>query len=288
MTEANHDSLQREVQRLLGRCMLRLQQYEGLLKALLAHHELAGPARELGALQAARIEEFSTENLGGLAKALFESYVVVEGVERPVLDEAVTPTDVAKFGFRVNLELPKEKYTQVKASIKELVHLRNGLVHHLIERFDVWSMEGCMAAAQYLTESYVLIDNRFEELRSWATSVDETRQAFAALLKTNSVQRFLADGIAPDRAIDWPHAGIARVLREAAVALAIDGWTKLDDAVAWIAQHYPEQMPEKYGCRTWPQVLCESRQYDLVYREDESGGKRSWYRPRTERSRAHR
>ena len=35
--------LQREVQRLLGRCLLRLQQYERLLKALVAHHELAGP-----------------------------------------------------------------------------------------------------------------------------------------------------------------------------------------------------------------------------------------------------
>ena len=30
--------LQREVQRLLGRCMLRLQQYERLIKAIVAHH----------------------------------------------------------------------------------------------------------------------------------------------------------------------------------------------------------------------------------------------------------
>ena len=35
--------LQREVQRLLGRCLLRLQQYERLLKALVAHHDACRP-----------------------------------------------------------------------------------------------------------------------------------------------------------------------------------------------------------------------------------------------------
>lgn len=32
--------LQRDVQRLLGRCLLRLQQYERLMKAIVAHHEI--------------------------------------------------------------------------------------------------------------------------------------------------------------------------------------------------------------------------------------------------------
>ena len=31
---------QREVQRLLGRCLLRLQQYEHLIKAIVAHHDI--------------------------------------------------------------------------------------------------------------------------------------------------------------------------------------------------------------------------------------------------------
>jgi hypothetical protein len=35
--------LQREVQRLLGRCLLRLQQYERLMKAIVAHHDISGP-----------------------------------------------------------------------------------------------------------------------------------------------------------------------------------------------------------------------------------------------------
>jgi hypothetical protein len=37
----------REVQRLLGRCLLRLQQYERLMKAIVAYHNLSGPAHAL-------------------------------------------------------------------------------------------------------------------------------------------------------------------------------------------------------------------------------------------------
>ena len=50
MNEGCHSpELQREVQRLLDRCMLRLQQYEQLMKAILARHELAGSVKPLEA-----------------------------------------------------------------------------------------------------------------------------------------------------------------------------------------------------------------------------------------------
>ena len=55
---------QLDVQRWLGRCMLRLQQYERLMKTLLAHHELAGPVDTLEAQQAANVEMVSDKTLG--------------------------------------------------------------------------------------------------------------------------------------------------------------------------------------------------------------------------------
>jgi len=53
--------------------MLPLQQYERLMKTLLVHHELAGPAHTLEAQRAANLEKFSEKTLGTLVKALFES-----------------------------------------------------------------------------------------------------------------------------------------------------------------------------------------------------------------------
>lgn len=57
-------SEQHEVQRKLGRCLLRLQQYEGLLKAVAAHQDTEGPADSLQAIRDSRVEELSTKILG--------------------------------------------------------------------------------------------------------------------------------------------------------------------------------------------------------------------------------
>lgn len=54
---------QREVERLLGRCLLRLQQYEHLMKAIVAHHDLSGPDDALNKIRVARIGDSSTRRL---------------------------------------------------------------------------------------------------------------------------------------------------------------------------------------------------------------------------------
>lgn len=47
MNDEDLQAQQREVQRLLGRCMLHPQQYERLMKGIVAHHDISGPAYEL-------------------------------------------------------------------------------------------------------------------------------------------------------------------------------------------------------------------------------------------------
>jgi hypothetical protein len=71
------------------------------------------------------------------------------------------------------------------------------------------------------------------------------------------------------------------MLVEASRELAVNGWTPLEAAAQWVAARHPDQTPEKYHCRSWPQVLSESRRFDLRYR-DEEDRKRPWYpqRPR--------
>jgi hypothetical protein len=53
-----------------------------------------------------------------------------------------------------------------------------------------------------------------------------------------------------------------RGAREGWVGAARRG-TRLDRAA-----HHPEQAPQTYGCRTWPQVLSASRCLRLEYRDD--------------------
>jgi len=274
---------QREVQRLLGRCLLRLQQYEGLLKSLLAHHEVEGPLADLQVRQAERVAALATTSLGNLAKALFESYVVARAKNgASTVDDGVDSAGSTEITIRtrMTLEMAPEDFGKTKDAIKELVDLRNALVHHFIETFNVWTVDGCARAAEHLTESYGRIDTHFEQLRQWAVSMDNAKALHASFMQSAEFQDFLVNGIAPDGMVDWPRAGVVACLREASTLLGVDGWAKLDAAVEYISTKHPEQTPEKYACRSWPQVLNESRVFDTQYRDVPGKPRAAWYRER--------
>jgi hypothetical protein len=261
----------------MGRCLLRLQQYERLMKSLLANHEVGGAVDELDAHRARRVERFADKSLGALVKALFDSYVVVEGTERSVLDEAKLPSDRISMSFQFTMQMTAERRAEVKAAIEDLVRFRNDLVHHLIEQHNVWTDEGCAAAIEHLQASYDRIDGHFHQLAEWAEHMRSAMLHAASLEQSQVFQDLVLNGIAPDGVVDWPNAGIVRALRDALRTNAVDGWLRLEEARVWIAQHDPEQLPQKYGCRTWPQVLSESRCFQLEYRSGDAG-KVAWFR----------
>lgn len=275
-------ALQREVQRLLGRCMLRIQQYERLMKAMLAHHELAGPVETLEGQRSTRIEKLSDKSLGTLVKALFETYVVPDGFERDLLPDDKVPADRISMAFSFRMTMAPDRWAQTKEAVEDLVAMRNDLVHHFIDRFDVWSEEGCVAAVRHLEDSYSRIDRHYLELVDWATNMEKAREAAASFAQSQAFHDLVVNGIAPDGSFEWWNTGIVRALRQAVVANADAGWARLDEVRTWLANHEPEQTPEKYGCRTWPQVASESKLFDLQYRVSADGRKEAWIRERVQ------
>lgn len=275
--EDQRPELQQNVQLLLGRCLLRIQQYEVLLKAILANHELVGPVDTLSAQQAARADKLARKSMGFLVEALFETYVVPNGFERELLNGDKAPTDRISVAMAFRMEMVAEDRERTKAAIEELVELRNQLIHHLIERFELWTDTGCIDAARHLEESYSRIDQHFLQLTEWAKSLEGARAMAAQVAQSPAFQDMVLNGVTPDGSFDWLDAGIVRVLREAAKEVATGGWSRLELARAWIADTHPEQVPERYGCRTWKQVLHESGQFELQYRV-ETGRRVAWYR----------
>ncbi|MBF6986486.1 OST-HTH/LOTUS domain-containing protein [Cupriavidus sp. IK-TO18] len=90
LTPTNPDALldlQRTVQRKLGRCLLRLQQYEILLKSLVAHRDIAGPPARLQAIRDAQVVYVQKMTLGTLVGMLTDSYLT------PNQDDAAASED---------------------------------------------------------------------------------------------------------------------------------------------------------------------------------------------------
>lgn len=266
MTMSNDDEL-RTVQRLLGRCMLRLQQYERLIKAMVADHKLSGPLDALEHTRSAQIDATALKTLGTLVGELLGSYFVAGEIDPNEETETKSPENVNWFAMQMKLGLPAEEFVRVESELKELVRLRNNLVHHFIDQHDISSSDGCRGAQDALITAYTLIDQHLGQLRQWAETMMKTRQVVSEALQSEEVIDFFVNGIYPDGKVDWNASGIVSALREAFAALAVDGWAPVAEAGIWVAERYPEQLPAKYGCGSWRQVVHVTQTLELRYFE---------------------
>ncbi|WP_400087013.1 OST-HTH/LOTUS domain-containing protein [Yoonia sp. R78084] len=282
MTMPHEDPLelpQREVQRLLGRCVLQLQQYERLMKALVADHEISGTAQTLETARAQRIANTSGDTLGTLVRKLLGSYIISDQLGAPDEETTNSTEEEDSISMRVHLELPDTDFARIKNELRELVDLRNNLVHHLTEQYDLFSLEGCAAAQDALIAAGNLIDRYYEQVKSWYERLRKRRRHMLKFLLSEEGQELLFNGIAPDGTVYWPAAGIVGALREAANELAVNGWVSIVAASKWITERYPEELPAKYGCARWRDVVHKARVFELK-RFEVNGQRSSWYRER--------
>lgn len=273
---------QRDVQRKLGRCMLRLQQYEKMMKVLAANFELAGPAEQLQALQKKREATFANQTLGGLITALSNSYLSPRTAEERAEPDC-GPQDSRQIWFRMDAHIPlsPEEHERVVSALRDLVALRNRLVHHFIDTFDIWSMEGCLAGNAFLDESYTQIDVRCLEALAWLSALDGGRKEIAAFMSSETWSDLIIHGIQPDGTVDWQQSSMVEHLREAEVALAVDGWAPLDKTLERMRALHPDYTLERYKRASWRQVLQECGRFEHRFVEG-AGSKdsRTWFRSR--------
>lgn len=191
-------TLRHEVQRLLGECLLRLQRYELLMKAILANCDVSVPAVSSDMVQAARGIETERKTLGLLVKDLLGSYLVTEE-RRAVAEAAAEQRDApAFFSFRMQLRVPQEELDQIEDGLKELVELRNHLVHHFLSQHNFRTPEGLRGARDALLLALSQIGLRLEELEEWAGAMERTRQKVLAAILSDEFDTALARAISSD------------------------------------------------------------------------------------------
>lgn len=275
--------LQQEVQRKLGRCMLRLQQYERLLKAMVAVMSLEGNPEDLPAVRSRQEAAASKKSLGTLVGLFIGDYLTENQLTTESSTVDVAPADTAAdapwFKMRLSIAMSLERREQAKGALAELVAMRNDLVHHLIERFDISEESGCLAATRHLQDCYQKIDDHLGQLKEWSDGQVKAQALASSFLQSKAFEEAFVHGINPDGTVCWPRAAIVECLREAETACQVDGWTSLDAAIAFNLKENRDQIPSRYGCKTWRQVLKKSGLFELRSTASSDGATgKAWYR----------
>lgn len=271
-SDPNLLALRGEIEQLVGRCVLQLQRYELATKAILTAHDVSGHMGSPGTGTAPQSSAFKGKTLGTLVRQMRDSFLIDSS--NPPPDDPLE--DDPAFRFRMQIGFSADDIRQIEGGLKELVAVRNDLVHHFLETNDVRDVTGCQKATSALAATSRLIKARCDELRQWAEDIAQMRQKMAEHLAADEIQRWLLEGIIP-----WQHTMIVQALQAAAAELAIDGWTPVTAARTWVIARHPDEAPPHYNCRTWPELLHKSGLFDVRYRE--VAGKRSrWFREKAQ------
>lgn len=206
----------REVQRLFGRCLLRIQQIERVLKAVVVvqHHYGSGADSLHHAQQ--RAVHVSKLGMGDLVDFLLAEVVHIktgqvgpdgQEVEKPSKKAGGGPEAKAAalakrhdkaqakahserrpwFSTKVTLSASPEEVQSIATRLTALVQLRNRVVHHFSDDHTIRTEAGCDSAIAFLEGADTTLAEHTEHLGAWALAFDETMKQMARELNDPAV-----------------------------------------------------------------------------------------------------
>lgn len=214
----------REVQRLLGRCLLRIQQLERLLKAVVSVQHHYGSGSDGAQLAQQRAAQVAKLGMGDLVDFILAEVLHVrtgqvgpDGLEaeHPIRKGATGPQsktsalarrhDKARakalaelrpwFTSKLTMSAAPEEAKEIKDRLTSLVQLRNRVVHHFCDDHEIRTEAGCDRATAFLEQTDASLVQHMDHLSKWAIELDEARMEAA---------RFLSDPAVVDQMFSLP------------------------------------------------------------------------------------
>ena len=166
-------------------------------------------------------------------------------------DEESGPEGVFFFRSQFRIETAFGGLAGIKSNLRGLVAMRNELVHH------------------------------YRALHTSALAADAARQVMAVFMRSPEFMNQLYEGVLPDGQIHWPSTRIVQCLLQ---HCAVDpvAWVVLGPVIQSMRADVPEEVPSKYGCKTWRQLLKRSELFEVrTDLDNRTGQGRTWFRPIT-------
>ncbi|TYC62563.1 hypothetical protein FMN52_02060 [Marinobacter sp. BW6] len=275
--------IRREVIELMGRCILNLQKYELGMKQFLATSEISGNASKGLSNLAQRRKRYSGRTLGQLIGEFTGDYVSPDTQQdrNEELDSGKigdSSAEAISFQMRFSVRLSEEKHAELTENLRELVTLRNDLVHHFLSRHPLSDLADCIAAKKYLIESLELINHHIKQLHEFGSNRESMKESLATFLKSEDFSHFITYGFSPGQPIDWAQTPVVGHLKAAEIELQNEGWTELFSAINWIRSQAPHLSPKPYQCRSWRALLRASSLFEIRKEQLENGTTKVLYR----------
>jgi hypothetical protein len=254
-----------------GRCLLQLQQFELMLKAALPTMKVSGFSDEL----VGNIERYRQFLVG---KTL--GHLVGQWSQRITLGDEQEIDDALHNRAYISISVGLEDGEWMSEKLKQLVELRNELVHHFLSRFGLNSEASCQEAIDFLaTVANIIKDNR-DALHSFLTTAEKAKNELYEFMNSSEGKHFVLAGVLPGQSVDnWENTTIVQQLKCEERLIGKDGWVPLHDAIRSIGQRRPGLSPKLYGCSSWREVIHCSQLFEVDRRLSHTGGV-IWYRTR--------
>ena len=183
------------VQQSFGSCLLRLQACELLLKSLVAHTDITAPPERLQEALVTKKASVQGQTMGQVV-GIFTRGTLVQAGDISILS---TPTEdsQARVQFKYQIELPSEQYDALHSAFKELIDIRNELVHHFLQRFNIQKIEGRTAASTYLEDCSQIIDARHSTLIGFNKVLELSRAKLASFVASQEIEDAVLKGDLP-------------------------------------------------------------------------------------------
>ena len=171
-------------QALLGRCLMRIQQYERQTKLIVALSRLDIMDDRNDAAWKRRLEEVKTLSLGLLNRELLEDAIVspsrAEAISNP---QTVTLESGSTRLYRF-LQISDEQHQQLTQDLDDMRVARNAFAHHFLDENDVFSLEGCEKANKGLERLYDQIERALARMMGFAQQFRSTQMAMRNALES--------------------------------------------------------------------------------------------------------
>lgn len=264
-----------DIYRKIGRNLLNFQKIEQLLKVINTCSGISGYVSNFENSLKQRADEFHNQTMGTLVKLLFEN-TYSEASNSTKLDEEISePYLSMSFGLNVDADFLESR----KQSLKSLVDERNELVHHLLHKINLLSVESCLETDKYLDEQRERQITEHEQLSAVLKNMSELWGEVSAFYASDEGKKHIEISI-------LQQSPIVITLFNLATSLARpDGWVPLHSAAQQLQSILPEEMAnlkKRYGYKTLKEILLASELFAIESEVTKKGGIRVLYRVKPE------